>query len=184
MSRLPHATSVDTDAPGAAEKLLGIVRQTVLELRPHAAEGAPIGLHSVLDRDLGLDSLARVELWSRIEREFGVRLPEALFATADTPHDLLEFCAPRPTGRRPNAARRAHAGHPRRGPAHPSGAETLMEVLDWHVRQHPQRCHVRLLGDGDAVEAISHLAPQQGATAVAAGLVQRSAAWRPGSGWR
>ena len=90
MSRLPHATPVDADAPGAAEKLLGIVRQTVLELRPHAAEGAPIGLHSVLDRDLGLDSLARVELWSRIEREFDVRLPEALFATADTPHDLLE----------------------------------------------------------------------------------------------
>ncbi|WP_439886622.1 AMP-binding protein [Pseudomonas sp. MBLB4123] len=174
MSRLPHATPVNADAPGAAEKLLGIVRQTVLELRPHAAEGAPIGLHSVLDRDLGLDSLARVELWSRIEREFDVRLPEALFATADTPHDLLEALR----AQAGVAVERARVAVPARAAddeqAHaPEQAQTLMQVLDWHVRRQPQRCHVRLLGDGDEAEAIGYLALQQGATAVAAGLQQR-----------
>ncbi|WP_439860592.1 AMP-binding protein [Pseudomonas sp. MBLB4136] len=173
MSRLPHATASDADDRGTAQKLLEIVRQTVLELRPHAADEAAISLHSVLDRDLGLDSLGRVELWSRIEREFGVRLPEALFASADTPQDLLvALRAERGAELEPAPAsesERAAAADLRT----PEQAQTLMEVLDWHVRAHPQRCHVRLLGDGEASDDISYAALQRGAWAVAVGLQQR-----------
>ncbi|UTW09892.1 AMP-binding protein [Pseudomonas benzenivorans] len=154
--------------------MLAIVRQTVLELRPHAAEEAAIHLHSVLDRDLGVDSLGRVELWSRIEREFGVRLPEALFATADTPRDLLEALNAQ-TGVAAESAPLADADGAAAVAdlATPEQAQTLMEVLDWHVRRHPQRCHVRLLGDGEGSDDISYAALQQGAEAVAVGLQQR-----------
>ena len=43
---------------------------------------------SLLDRDLGLGSLERVELLARLETEFGVRLPDRVAAEANTPEDL------------------------------------------------------------------------------------------------
>ena len=43
-----------------------------------------------LARDLGLDSLGRVELLGRMEKTFGVRLPESVLGTAETPRDLLQ----------------------------------------------------------------------------------------------
>ncbi len=46
-------------------------------------------LDNSLEKDLGLDSLARVELLARIERHFGLVLPERIFTEAETPRDLL-----------------------------------------------------------------------------------------------
>jgi 1-acyl-sn-glycerol-3-phosphate acyltransferase len=45
--------------------------------------------HTLLDRELGLDSLARVELRNRIERLFNIRLDEKAAVCAYTPHDLM-----------------------------------------------------------------------------------------------
>lgn len=42
-----------------------------------------------LERDLGLDSLARLELRTRIERDLGVRLDESAAISATTPNALL-----------------------------------------------------------------------------------------------
>ncbi|QHF28949.1 MULTISPECIES: AMP-binding protein [Pseudomonas] len=174
MSRPPPDPRAVPHYDGGAEKLLEIVQRTVVELHPQAAEGVHVTLHSVLDRDLGVDSLARVELWSRIEHEFGVRLPEHLFASADTPADVLrvlhsshgaEAVRPLPASDASEALTATVQT--------PDAARTLIEVLDWHVRHQPQHLHVRLLGEGDQQEAISYGALHQGALAVAAGL-QRS----------
>jgi len=54
-----------------AESLLKVVRQLAAELQPGRKELSSVTLDSSLDRDLGLDSLARVELLIRIERTFG-----------------------------------------------------------------------------------------------------------------
>ena len=89
MSRLSPSTKAAPGCERDVQRLLEIVRRTVSELRPQAATALQPGLDSVLDRDLGLDSLARAELWARIEQEFGVRLPDSLFANAETPADLL-----------------------------------------------------------------------------------------------
>ncbi|WP_137886379.1 AMP-binding protein [Pseudomonas sp. 2FE] len=174
MSRLPEKTSANPGSDGVAEKLLGIVRQTAAELHPQSAEGLRVTLQSVFDRDLGMGSLARVELWSRIEQEFGVRLPEDLFATADTPADLLP--ALRMHGRAGTARPLAAADAPQTstpGRLTPDAALTLIEVLEWHLRTQPEHTHVRLLGESDEAEDISYLALHQGALAVAAGLQRR-----------
>ncbi|MNF55645.1 Long-chain-fatty-acid--AMP ligase FadD26 [compost metagenome] len=171
MPRPPPETRAVPSSDGDAEKLLEIVQRTVVEMRPQAAECLQVTLHSVLDRDLGIDSLARVELWSRIEREYCVRLPESLFASAETPADVLrvlhrqrgaEAARPLPLSETLVAMEQT-----------PDTARTLIEVLEWQVRHQPQQTHVRLLGDSDQTQDISYGALYQSALAVAAGL-QRS----------
>ena len=61
-------------AADAAERLIDTVRSTVTDLRQQDVDRLPITLDSRLDEDLGLDSLARVELFMRVERDFGVQL--------------------------------------------------------------------------------------------------------------
>src|SRR5881275_2079307 len=69
--------------------LLAVVAAVAREARPNVE--AYVALDSSLERDLGLDSLARVELVLRLEREFSASLPEQALASSDTPRDLLRF---------------------------------------------------------------------------------------------
>ncbi|HEX9853607.1 MAG TPA: acyl carrier protein, partial [Woeseiaceae bacterium] len=68
-----------------ADALLDIVRQLGTELHP--ARRVNVTLDSTLDRDVGLDSLGRVELVLRVERRFGVNLSEGTLVNAETPRD-------------------------------------------------------------------------------------------------
>ena len=70
-------------------RLLTIVRDTFVELRRESAERGRVTLGSSLDRDLGFDSLARVELLLRIEQAFDTHLGEEVLSSAETPADLL-----------------------------------------------------------------------------------------------
>src|SRR3990167_11114904 len=72
-----------------ANRLLAVVAEVVREARPNVE--AYVALDSSLEKDLGLDSLARVELVLRLEREFATSLPEQALATSETPRDLLRF---------------------------------------------------------------------------------------------
>jgi acyl carrier protein len=49
-----------------------------------------LSLHSKLTDDLGVDSLALVELCDQLERTFGVSLPDEVFLTASTPQQWLD----------------------------------------------------------------------------------------------
>ncbi len=104
-------------------------------------------LDSALERDLGLDSLSRVELAVRIERAFGVNLPEQTLGGAVTLRDLLAALQ-KSSGL---ASADSHAVLPARWSepvaAVPVDAATLLEALDWHARAHPDRVHIVYLGD-------------------------------------
>ena len=69
-------------------QLLGVIRAMVGEVHPHWKN-----LHFTpdthLERDLGLDSMARMELRTRIEQQFGLALQETAAIDASTPNDLL-----------------------------------------------------------------------------------------------
>ena len=58
------------------------------ELRPGRAPR--VHAASDLDRDLQLDSLARAELLLRLERAFGIDLPDQLLASSETLQDLAD----------------------------------------------------------------------------------------------
>jgi 1-acyl-sn-glycerol-3-phosphate acyltransferase len=74
-------------------KLLTVIRSMVGEVHPHWKN-----LHFTpdthLERELGLDSMARMELRTRIETEFGVQLQETAAIAAATPNDLLRAIQP------------------------------------------------------------------------------------------
>ncbi|HEY9765963.1 MAG TPA: acyl carrier protein, partial [Chroococcales cyanobacterium] len=123
-----------------AEALLYTVNQLAQELHPGGKLRALPSLESSLTRELGLDSLSRVELLSRIEREFGIHLPDRILVEADTPGDLLE--AMRRTGEIPLPSRPPASPLPIEA-AIPEESRTLLEVLDWHVETPPDRPHIR-----------------------------------------
>jgi acyl carrier protein len=161
--------------PIEADALLAQVQEIVWELHPHMRDRVHVTLDSVLDRDLGLDSLARVELLVRLEQSFGATLSEETLANVDTPRDVLRAIAATAVG---NAGARdaelvaIDAAGPVEVPA-PSEAGTILEALDWHVRRHPERTHVHLHGESGDVRNISYGDLLDGARAVAAGLQKR-----------
>jgi 1-acyl-sn-glycerol-3-phosphate acyltransferase len=165
---LPSWSDMRTE--DTARRVLEVTRDVALELHPEKSGRLRITLDSSLERELGLDSLGRVELVLRVERTFKVRLPETLLAEAATPRDLL-------------AAVSAAAGVPSLllstevreiavGPAEaaPSAAKTLLEVLDWHADRYGDRTHVLLYTDEDREDPITYRALREAARAVAAGL--------------
>lgn len=163
---------IDKQNPGSlsrTEQLLSIVRTLASELHP-GDRPLRVSLTTLLDKELGFDSLSRVELILRIERSFNVSLPQVLLAEAETPADLLRTI---------EAAAPAHGGTPplKRETLPPQDAGetppdlvTLPEVLDWHLANHPQRPHVYLYGEGDEAQEISYADLQRNALAVAGGL--------------
>ncbi|HEX6691173.1 MAG TPA: AMP-binding protein [Burkholderiales bacterium] len=125
-----------------ANRLLAVVQQVAREARPHVE--SYVALDSSIERDLGLDSLARVELVLRVEREFGVSLPEQALATAETPRDLLRFLLAG-AGQAPQTADRSVASLVQsEGVRPPAQARTLTEALEYHVEKQGERLCVFL----------------------------------------
>ena len=148
-------------------RLLAVVAEVAREARPHV--DAYVALDSSLERDLGLDSLARVELVLRIEREFAASLPEQALASSETPRDLLRFVLAS-AGQAPQSADRTVASLVQsEGVRPPDSAKTLTEALEYHVERQPDRLSVHLY-DERGEHAISYRALWEGALAYAARL--------------
>lgn len=146
------------------------------ELHPRRARKTQPRLDNQLDRDLGFDSLGRVELLYRLERTFGVKLPEALISEADTPRDLLAAVLKGGIAQAADIVPESDLSELGAVEAAPSAAGTLLEVLDWHVQSHPERPHILLPADGGAEEVITYASLAERARAAASGLRQRGLA--------
>jgi acyl carrier protein len=126
-------------------RLLAVVAAVAREARPNV--DAYVALDSSLERDLGLDSLARVELVLRVEREFAASLPEQALATSETPRDLLRYVLAS-AGHAPQQAERTVASSVQtEGVRPPDFAKTLTEALEYHVEHQPDRLTVHLYED-------------------------------------
>ena len=169
----------DSDAKanvGAGQGLIELIEQLVAELRPGVRVQVTPGCS--LEADLGLDSLARMELLHRIEDAFNVRLPESAMIEAETPDDLIRaldvagvrsetmvLTTPSTTVAQPALLQRL-----------PTDALTLVDVLDWHVAQHAERPHICFYSGNDETETITYAQLKTRALAVASGLVERGLA--------
>ena len=166
-----HGKTETRAGPDPASELLDIVGTLFAELHRHTGQGRPITLDNSLDRDLGFDSLARVELILRIQRAFGVDLPEDTLVRAETPRDLLDALH---RGTRGSARRASRQSVPTLESAQGEAvdATTLLEVIDWHVRRQPDRIQVIHLSEsGEQPITCRELA--EASERVAAGLQHR-----------
>jgi len=165
---------VQTENPSdkTAENLLQVIQDLVREVHPQRPSTAVITLDSAFEKDLGLDSLTRVELISRVEKRFKLALPEHSFADAETARDLLRAVLGAAGPRTTLSAAEMHPMELGEATAAPAEAQTLVEVLDWHVLHHPERPLIQIYQDENEGEIITYHQLEAGARQVAAGLQQ------------
>lgn len=122
-------------------QLLDIVHRFLAEVKPERTWNA-ISLDASLERDLGIDSLGRVELFLRIEKQFSVTLPESLMATAEHLRDIA-LCLYNAKPSHKKVSQDFVASLPR---SHfdPSSARTLVDVLLKYALTDPNRPHIYL----------------------------------------
>jgi fatty-acyl-CoA synthase len=150
--------STQLDAADLREQVVEVIRLLLAELGSHRALRGVQGSAN-LDRDLGLGSLERVELMTRLEASFGIRLPDQVVAEADTVDDVV-------------AAIRAHA---RNTPAEPferaaltapqsgarthatsvEGAQTFQEILRHRARVQAGQTHLYVREDTGSTTTIT-----------------------------
>lgn len=165
---MPEPTTT-LSADDAAARLLGLVRAFLEETRP--GRRAVVTLDSAIERDLGVDSLGRVELLLRAEREFGVSMPERALTSVETPRDLLLILlsAHVPEKEAEKTVRELAVAS---DSLLPEQAQTLIEVLDWHAARHPDQLQIHLYGEDEREHDLSYAELKAGAEAVAVALLE------------
>ena len=169
-SSSPSSVPSMTDPKRAAATLLDVVAAVTHELHPHDTSARPPTLDSSFDRDLGLDSLGRVEMFARVERTFGVTLSEQWTTSAETPRDVLRALIRAAGGKTAKLSLEAIDVTSGDAEPAPDGAETLSDSLRWHVERNPERAHIQFYDDYTDGEIITYRGLWDGASAVAAGL--------------
>ena len=164
-------TSQDEDKQ--AYTLLKLIEKLVAELHTGKSRSYVLGLDSSLDSDIGLDSLARVELISRIEQHFDVTLPQRVFAEAESPRDLLRSISSARGQKQAFSSENVVELAVGKVEELPHQASTLVDVLEWHVERNPDRLHINIMGDDGELQGLTYEQLWQGASKVAAGIQQQ-----------
>ncbi|MGH9343996.1 MAG: AMP-binding protein [Terriglobia bacterium] len=156
------------EAGSVEGQILDVVRELLLELGSERA-AANLSMDSLLDRDLGLGSLERVELLVRLEARFKTRLPEEAAQEAETPSDWSRAIF---DGARPAAGhQRYRIIQPARlAPEAPVSAKSWPEVLRRFAQIEPDRVQIHLLEE-DSGRDITYGQLLETASRVAAGLI-------------
>ena len=140
------ATKQDHGGKAAVEaRVLSIANGVAHEINPQRTVRAKPG--SLLQRDLGLDSLGLAELLLRTEKEFRIRLPDDLLTRVETASDLIAEVVSASGSEVAEITQHAEWHLVPAADAVPADEHTLMGILDWHVRHNPDRPHI-LLSDG------------------------------------
>jgi 1-acyl-sn-glycerol-3-phosphate acyltransferase len=166
----PGAASGDEDS--VVRGVLAIVRQLTAELHPGRPGVEKLDADASIERDFGLDSLARVELAARIEHSFSVALTDSALAESETARELARALVGVRGVKAFELGVPALAAVERVAAPAPESAETLLDALEWHAAEQPDRTHILLADRESDPEHISFGALRASATAVAAGLVR------------
>jgi acyl carrier protein len=155
-----------------AQTLLKVISELLTEIHPHHLPSEHITLDSSFEEELGLDSLSRVELIARIEKEFKLTLPERTYAEAETPRELLHILLD--TKEAYTTLKDLETSTITLGKTEgtPFDAKTLVDVLQWHVAHHPDRPHIQFYQDDGQGDVMTYAQLETGAKNVAAVLQQ------------
>ena len=155
-----------------ATELLELVSRVARELHPQRPKPS-VSLDSDLDSEVGLDSLARVELSARIEEAFKVTLEEETAFSAQSPRDLLAAFIPGAQVERIQVVAPTERAVPQEQAAPAHDATNLVDMLTWHCEANRDREHIRLFSDDGNDKTLSYGQLYDKALGVAAGLAAR-----------
>ena len=158
------------------DRVLSTIRDLTVELHPEWRKTLIVRGDSELDRNLGFDSLARAELLLRLGREFNVELPDRLIVEAHTANDIIDAVATAVPGLRREQAHGAVRPIILPESDAPEDAQTLLEMLDFHVSRHAERPHVYLWHSESDEELCSYVGLDDAARVVAQGLIDHGVA--------
>ena len=160
-------SQTETEVAASSDALIAVVGQMVHDTRHGKA--LHIDLDSSFERDLGLDSLARVELILRVERAFDLSLPEHALYAAETPRDLLRLMQSSLGVQRAEPEKSIRSLVQAEPGSIGCEAQTLTDALIWHSDRHPERLQVHLYGD-ESEQELSYAGVRNGAAACASRL--------------
>ncbi len=155
------------------ETLGPVVAALIAEIHPTRHAALDLGLDRTLERDLGFDSLSRVELMVRVEQAFAIRMPTEVARGVETVRDLVRaVMAAEESG---EVADRSRVVMPAQALQNlPTSARTLIDVLYWHAERHGDRTQVWLYeDDADQATELTFADLAEAAERVAAGLLAR-----------
>ncbi|TAK78145.1 MAG: acyl-CoA synthetase [Gammaproteobacteria bacterium] len=151
------------------KELIAITNQLLIELGEPQRE---IKLSDSLQR-LGIDSLARAELFQRVQRLFDVHLPDRLIASAETLDDIIVYlqkASPRITHK---IERTVIKEHGERSQADPMQAHTLLDILLLYAEKSPDKAHIYFQNEEGGEDIITYDQLLQSSLRVAQGLKER-----------
>lgn len=149
------------------EKLLSVIKSFLIKLERNRSALA-VSIHSNLDKDLGIDSIAKVELFHEIEDHFQLYLSDELLAQAMTVNDILEALkvGHSETSFKSDIIQSApNATH-----FSAESSQSLVELLLYWAKREPQRPHIYYQDEKGTEKIITFKLLLENAQKVANGL--------------
>ncbi len=127
------------------DRTLNLIRQVGKEIELRPEELSRLTETSTFDKDLGLDSLAKVELLDRVEHTFNIKFKAEVFNLVNTPNDLVREItrASKKSSDKDKSQQIESETEDTQELPSPKQAETLLDVLAWHSDRSPERKHIR-----------------------------------------
>src|SRR5579883_107725 len=150
------------------KELIAITNQLVAELGGSRRE---IKLTMSLQR-LGIDSLARAELFLRLERKFDITIPDRIIASAETLQEIIDYIQqanPRVIPLQHNVIKE----HGQYSSVDPTQAHTLIDILLLYGEKSPDKAHIYFQNEAGGEDIITYEQLLQSSLRVAQGLKQR-----------
>lgn len=115
-----------------------------------------IKLDASLQRNLGIDSLGRAELFGRIEKKFNISFPDHLLAEAETLNDIAEYIYQAKPGIKKVELHEMLASHGQRPHLDPSQTHSLIEMLFLYGENAADKAHIYYQNEEGHEEIITY----------------------------
>lgn len=157
----------DTTLSKTELQVLHVIKEFLHELEAERALRA-VSLEASFEKDLGIGSIERAELFHRIEKAFVVQLPDKLIAEAEIVRDII----PAITEANPPGRIHYHEFFPllEESTVLPDNYDTLVAVLSAYAEKEPERIHLYLQHDNGKEKIIRYGALYEKALKTAKGL--------------